>query len=260
MRLSQKMMISPSKVELRRLSVSFKASSASSSESSSSSSPERQRSDSAAAAAANSDSTSDKEKDAPVSPPVPPRPTQATDGTSSSYQTLKTSSSLETAILKAAASNRRRLDSVVDEDTWVFPDRRSTAIAAPPPNAAALAKRASMISASNLPKISVKVNVPHLNRTFDCTIDPGQSIANFKLFMWVDVFQLQGVNLGGQLVDYLFRAEYDDFFLDEKILVKDTPYFKYCAELKMLPMVYYVNRSEVRAPKRTLCQNSIRIH
>jgi hypothetical protein len=219
MRLSQKMMISPNKMELRKLSVSFKASAKAEPE-----------------PAPKPEPVPAAQKEETPAPAVPPRPQPQ-------YQTLNTSSALETAILKAAASNRRRLDSFVDEDTWVFPDRRSSAIAAPDPS-----RRASMLSMSNLPKITVRVNVPHLTRSFDCTIDPGQSIANFKLFMWVDVFELQGVMIGGQLIDYLFRAEYDDFFLDEKILVKDAPYFKYCAELKIIPTVHYVNRSEVCSP------------
>jgi phosphatidylinositol-4,5-bisphosphate 3-kinase catalytic subunit alpha/beta/delta len=84
-----------------------------------------------------------------------------------------------------------------------------------------------------------------LYRTFDVSIDPGQSIASLKLFLWVEVFQTQNVSAGGHLTDYLFRAGEDDYFLDEKILVRDTPFFNFCGERKFCPTVYFVQRNEL---------------
>lgn len=66
-----------------------------------------------------------------------------------------------------------------------------------------------------------------------------------KLFLWVEVFQTQGVSVGGHLTDYLFRAGEDDYFLDEKILVRDAPFFNFCAERRFSPTVYFVQRNEL---------------
>ena len=59
-------------------------------------------------------------------------------------------------------------------------------------------------------------------------MDPTQTIAALKLFLWVEVFALQQVSIPGSHLDYVFRAEEDDYFSDEKLRLCDTPYYIEC--------------------------------
>lgn len=72
------------------------------------------------------------------------------------------------------------------------------------------------------------------NRTFTCHIDETQTIASLKLFLWVEVFILQNVMLNGSHLDYIFRAEEDDYFSDEKVRLCDTPYYMECVKQQEL--------------------------
>lgn len=75
----------------------------------------------------------------------------------------------------------------------------------------------------------LQVTVPSLrNRMFTCHVEETQTIASLKLFLWVEVFGLQKVSLSGSHLDYIFRAEEDDYFSDEKVRLCDTPYFIEC--------------------------------
>lgn len=46
--------------------------------------------------------------------------------------------------------------------------------------------------------------------------------------MWLEVFALQQITIPGSHLDYLFRAEVDDYFSNEKIRLCDTPYYLEC--------------------------------
>lgn len=80
-------------------------------------------------------------------------------------------------------------------------------------------------------KLTLKVCVPALkNRVFTCLVDRTQTMASLKLFFWVEVFALQRVTIAGSHLNYLFRAEEDDYFSDEKIRLCDTPYYLECTK------------------------------
>lgn len=75
------------------------------------------------------------------------------------------------------------------------------------------------------------MTVPSLrNRTFTCHVDETQTLASLKLFLWIEVFLLQKVTLAGSHLDYIFRAEDDDYFSDEKVRLCDTPFYMECVK------------------------------
>lgn len=83
--------------------------------------------------------------------------------------------------------------------------------------------------------LQLKICVPILkNRVFTCIVDDTQSIASLKLFLWVEVFGLQNVSIPGSHLDYVFRAEEDDYFSEEKMRLCDSPYYIECLRQREL--------------------------
>jgi len=68
----------------------------------------------------------------------------------------------------------------------------------------------------------------------------------FKQYVWTDVLQAANIRLRGTHADYIFRADADDLLIDEERYLYQIPYFKFCADHKVLPVTNVVFRSEVR--------------
>lgn len=64
--------------------------------------------------------------------------------------------------------------------------------------------------------------------------------------MWVGVLQAANIRLRGTHNDYIFRAEADDLLVDEENYLYQTPYFKFCHDHKVVPVINVVGKSEVR--------------
>lgn len=92
----------------------------------------------------------------------------------------------------------------------------------------------------------IKITVPSAgNRSFECLTGVDQTISSLKLFVWIEVFQVQSLVLDGNLTNYMFRAELDDYFLDEKLSFKQTPYFIFCEKNNLPIELFFVSKMEI---------------